>query len=249
MTEPLVILIHGAWAGTWVWTGTAAAVSAAGYRVVAVELPGVDSRPGDATLEGHINAVASVIADSDGVYLVGHSGGGVIATAVGERMPERIAGIIYVAGIMLPSGVSFPELCEEITLTSPDANGIVPYLLTTSTGSSVPPEAGVAIFFQRAPAGDAITAARMLGPWPDAVRAPIVTWSAERFGTIARFYLEAEFDRSIPLPMQRHMQARTPGAATVTLASDHAPQLSRPDELSAAILGALAEWEAIRASA
>ncbi|MEA9985833.1 alpha/beta fold hydrolase [Subtercola sp. RTI3] len=233
-----MILIHGAWAGSWVWQSTAACLEAAGFRVVAIDLPGVGSHPGHASLaslESHVTAVTDVIAGSRGVYLVAHSGGGVIATAVAEALPRQISGIVYVAGIMLPSGMSFGELCAEIENTSPDANGIMPYLELASGSTSVPPEAGVAVFFNQAPTADAIGASRQLGPWPDAVLSPVVTWTPDGFGSVPRLYLEAEFDRSIPLAMQRHMQQRTPGAARITLASDHAPQLSQPDELLAGI--------------
>lgn len=237
MSAPLILLIHGAWAGTWVWDGTVSALRDAGFRAHAVELPGVGSVSGEATLESHIAAVTDLITESDAtVYLIAHSGGGVIATAVAEAMPRSVAGIAYVAGIMLPSGLTFPQLCDEIALSSPDANGIMPYLIAENGATVVPAEAGVAVFFQRAATADAIAASRRLTPQPTDVLAPVVSWTDENFGSVPRLYLEAEFDRSIPLAMQRYMQERTPGAARVTLSSDHAPQLSAPDELVEALL-------------
>ncbi|UFS59029.1 alpha/beta fold hydrolase [Subtercola endophyticus] len=276
-TMPSIVLIHGAWAGSWVWDRLCTELAAAGYRTRAVDLPGVGAHAGDpaeATLESHVAAVVAAIDESSRAVLVAHSGGGVIATAVAERMPERIAGVLYVAGIMLPSGLTFAELCDEISVSSPDANGIVPYLEPVHIGADdalpatggaagaggqsgstpatpatsaapptaatvVPPEAGVAVFFNRAPAADAVAASRRLGAWPDTVLSPVVTHTVERFGTVPRVYVEAEFDRSIPLAVQRHMQTRTPGASRLTLPSDHAPQLSSPEQLLAGILSFL----------
>ncbi|MCU1481752.1 MAG: alkyl salicylate esterase [Subtercola sp.] len=299
-TKPLIVLIHGAWAGSWVWQRLATELTIAGYRTHAVDLPGVGSHPSEpalATLESHVDAVVAAIGVAPRAVLVAHSGGGVIATAVAERMPQRLAGVVYVAGIMLPSGLTFAQLCDEISVSSPDANGIIPYLnpvhigpvrtgalrtgdtrtavertglertdldrtadapgarsavgvdgasidaisdgASTIPGTVVPPEAGVAVFFNRAPAADAVAASRRLGAWPDAVLSPVVTHTVQRFGIVPRLYVEAEFDRSITLAVQRHMQTRTPGAARLTLPSDHAPQLSSPEQLRAGILSFL----------
>lgn len=61
----------------------------------------------------------------------------------------------------------------------------------------------------------------------------------ERWGSILRSYIECSQDRAIPLSSQRKMQEMSPGAARVTLDSDHSPFLSRPAELAAALIGAI----------
>ena len=44
------------------------------------------------------------------VVLVGHSYGGAVITGVADRIPERIARLVYVAGVVLPDGVSLFDL-------------------------------------------------------------------------------------------------------------------------------------------
>ncbi|OZC33579.1 alpha/beta fold hydrolase [Gordonia polyisoprenivorans] len=237
---PHLVLIHGAWAGPWVWDTITETLEDSGLCTHAVTVPGVgpwDPREGDLGLDDLVASVVGQIADLPGpIVLVGHSGGGIIATQVAEQIRERIAGIAFVAGMMLPTGLTYRNLCDDLKLTPPV--GINGYLQPTADGrgSVVAREAGAAIFFHLAPPQDAITAARRLAPQMDSARQIAPTWTAERFGTLPRLYIEALHDRSLPILAQRRMQALSPGADIVTLAADHAPQLSQPAELAGALV-------------
>src|SRR5690606_10194366 len=114
-----IVLIHGAWAGSWVWDSLQGGLRSAGYRSHAVDLPRTGSaaaRLAGVCLGRNDEHVGTRNEALDGpVRLVGHSGGGVTATALAERYAERIAGVSYVAGMMLPSGMGFAELCAEMS--------------------------------------------------------------------------------------------------------------------------------------
>lgn len=103
-----IILIPGFWLDGDSWGGIAADLEAAGHAVTAVTLPG--KRPGDTDLAGiglrtHVDAVLDVVDAIDGpVVLVGHSGGGTIAWAVTDARPDRIARVVFVDAIPMPSG-------------------------------------------------------------------------------------------------------------------------------------------------
>ena len=239
MTRPHVVLIHGAWAGSWAWDTLLEPLRDNGYEPHPLDLPGVGSWADGARtgLDYVADAVTAHIASLDGpVFLVGHSGGGIVATEVAERIPHRIAGVAYVAGMMLPSGSNFGDLCEDLRL--PEPVGISAWLQSTPDGSgtSVPPEAAAAVFFHESSAGDAITAARKLLPQLETARLMAPVWTPERFGSVPRLYVEATLDRSVPLVTQRAMQDRVPGARVVTLDSDHAPQLSARKALVTALV-------------
>jgi pimeloyl-ACP methyl ester carboxylesterase len=240
------LLIHGAWAGSWVWDTVTPALVRAGIRTVAVDLPGTPGSAAGAelaTLEGYAAAALDAVpTDADSIVVVGHSGGGVVAMSVAEALGERAAGVAFVAGIMPPAGMTFPELCAEAAASGLALDGgILPHLIHGPSDhgpvSAVPPEAGVAMFFQCAAAADAVAAARRLTAQPDAGLVMRAAWSEAGFGRLPRLYVEALQDRSIPLRLQRYMQARVPGAEVATLDSDHAPQLSATAELTNALRG------------
>jgi pimeloyl-ACP methyl ester carboxylesterase len=244
------VLIHGAWAGPWVWAGLLEPLARAGIAATAVSLPGVGSWAPDEHV-GLPELVAAVIDQigmrKERLLLVGHSGGGVIATQVGELLSERTAGVAYVAGMMLPPKLSFLDVCERAGLQPPV--GINAFLEVAEDGRAtrVPAEAAAAVFFQMAPAADAVAAARRLGDQLESARLIAPDWTTVRFGSLPRLYIEAAHDRSVPLVAQRQMQRLVPGARVVTLQSDHAPQLSAPVELVRALVDFTASVNRCRA--
>lgn len=242
MPERHLILIHGAWAGSWVWSGLLDDIRAAGFVPHAVDLPGNgrDDTPASAvSLEGYVAHVTALIDRLDGpVHLIAHSGGGLTATAVGEQRAERIAGIIYIAGMMLPSGLAFATACAELVNTTPEVSGVGPFLQRSADGlgTRVPADVACALFFHDVPMPQALAAAQQLCPQPDGGRAAVAHWSVERFGRLPRLYIECSSDRSVVPAVQRWMQEQVPGAERVTLDCGHAPQLAAPQALLAGVL-------------
>lgn len=237
-----VILIHGAWQGSWVWHRFSPLLEANGYLPIAVDLPGngVDDTPPEAvTLDLYVEHVCYIIARQSGpVVLVGHSGGGVVISQVAETMPERIAGLVYIAGMMLPDGMSYGDLVREALPVHPEAGGISPHLVWSAdrTTSSVPMEAAMAHFLSDLPPDIARAAAAKLTPQPEGGRATRPRLTADRFGRVARLYIEATEDRSVYLFLQRRMQTLVPNAQVVSLTTGHAPHVSAPETLLAALL-------------
>lgn len=235
-----IVLIHGAWAGSWVWDSLLEGLRDAGHSPHAVDLPGNghDAAPlAEASLQRYVEHVGALIETLPGpIQLVAHSGGGVTATAVAEAYAERVAGVAYVAGMMLPSGMGFGELCAELSRDFPEVSGIGPYLEAAPGGSRVPGDAACAVFFHDAPAQAAIAAARRLTVQPDGGRDIAAQWTTTRFGRLPRLYIEAARDRSVLPRVQQRMQQLVPGAERVVLDCGHAPQLAMPGVLLAALV-------------
>lgn len=238
-----LILIHGAWAGSWVWNRLAPLLRARGYRVITPDLPGSNVNPEraeEASLEECVREIRTVTENVDGpLFLLGHSGGGAVATQAAEDMADRVSGVIFLAGMMLPSGTGFAGIINERLPGDPSAAGIGPYLQWSKdrTMSRVPEDAACTIFFNDLPDALAREAAARLGWQAEGSRALVPVWSQNGFGTLPRLYIEATRDRSVTLPLQRTMQARTPGAEVVTLESGHAPQVSQPEAVADAVSG------------
>lgn len=100
MASAPIILVPGFWLGAWAWDDVAAALRADGHDVTAITLPGLESAAADRsaiTLSDHIDAIfEAVTAARAPVVLVVHSGAGVPGYAASDRIPDRIAAMVYV---------------------------------------------------------------------------------------------------------------------------------------------------------
>lgn len=106
------VLVPGFWLGGWAWHSVAEALRERGHDVHPVTLTGMGERASEASpavdLDTHIADLAELIVSQDlrEVVLVGHSYGGLVITAVADRLPDRIARLVYVDTGPLPDGVS-----------------------------------------------------------------------------------------------------------------------------------------------
>ena len=95
------VLVPGQWTGAFVWHTVAPLLRAAGHDAYAVTCTGLGERVHLASpaidLDVFITDVVNVLEYEDlrGVVLVGHSFGGMVITGVAERVPERLARLVY----------------------------------------------------------------------------------------------------------------------------------------------------------
>jgi pimeloyl-ACP methyl ester carboxylesterase len=95
-----IVLVPGFWLGAWAWDDVVAALRADGHDVTAITLPGLESADADRstiTLSDHVDATCeAVTAAGAPVVLAVHSASGAAGYAASDRMPERIAAMVYV---------------------------------------------------------------------------------------------------------------------------------------------------------
>ena len=95
-----IILVPGFWLGAWAWDEVVDALRADGHDVTAITLPGLESAEADRssiTLEDHVNAIVDAVKAADEpVVLAVHSATGFSGYAASDRVPERIAAMVYV---------------------------------------------------------------------------------------------------------------------------------------------------------
>lgn len=107
-----ILLVPGFWLGAWAWDEVVPALRAAGHDVRPLTLPGLAERAGEATghvdLETHIDDIVSVIEKDDlrDVVLVAHSGATSPVTGAADRVPHRVARVVYVDTGPLPGGMA-----------------------------------------------------------------------------------------------------------------------------------------------
>lgn len=106
----MFVLVHGMYAGGWYWQKVRPLLQAAGHEVHSPTLTGLGdrvhlARP-DTDLDTHIDDIANVLIYEDlrDVVLVGHSYGGMVIRGVAERLPERLAMLVYLDGFVPADG-------------------------------------------------------------------------------------------------------------------------------------------------
>lgn len=100
MSTTPIILVPGFWLGAWAWDEVADSLRADGDHVTALTLPGLDSVETDRsgiTLTDHVDAIVDAVQAVDSpVVLAVHSAAGFSGYAASDRVPDRIAAMVYV---------------------------------------------------------------------------------------------------------------------------------------------------------
>ncbi|HEY4211004.1 MAG TPA: alpha/beta fold hydrolase [Steroidobacteraceae bacterium] len=277
-TKTVFVLIHGAWHNHSAWDAVAPLLNANGFATLTPDLPGagvnaiapasLDQRPFDpaafaaewsptagVTQEARTQAVVALVKEAaslgDGnVILVGHSAGGMTISAVAEEIPNLLLAVVYLAGFMVPNGVSLLEMLQHTSLSSALARELFvgdPVAIGATRINARSGDAGYrsllkASFYGDVSESEFARAASQLHC--DESNAGAVTPSEitpERFGTVPRHYIRCTRDRAVPLTGQDHMIAAVDRAiggktTTHTLESSHSPFLSQPASLSGILI-------------
>ena len=233
-----LVLVHGAFGGAWTWDPVIAPLEALGHTVETLDLPGggEDQTPvSEITLDACADRVCAVLAGRpEPAVLVGYSMGGVVVTQAASNMPERVASLIFVAAFMPSNGQSLLDLTKL-----PEGAGDMIQANIVIEGdpmmASLPPEAAAeAIYNCCTPEQTAMAVARRR-PQAVAPYATPVHVDDEVLAAIPRSFVLTKQDRAMTPALQRRMIAEHPCEKVIELDADHAPHLSRTDELIAAL--------------
>jgi len=229
-----VILVPGFWLTARTWDPVLPALHAAGHQPHPLTLPGLESPDSDRsgiTLADHVNAVVAAIDACAGkVALVGHSGGGVVAYDALDARVDRVDRVVYVDTWPLSDGMpindSMPVVGSDVRFPGWNAFEDVEYAdLDSETRARFEAEAV---------------------PQPAAaVRSPQVLVNPERRRVPSTIILSTASEKDFRAWMASGSEwlaetASLENLRLVELPAGHWPQLSRPDDLAAALVDALA---------
>jgi pimeloyl-ACP methyl ester carboxylesterase len=100
VTSAPIVLVPGFWLGAWAWDEVVSGLRGEGHEVAALTLPGRESADADRSaigLSDHVEAICEAVrAAGRPVVLAVHSGSGAAGYAASDRVPERIAAMVYV---------------------------------------------------------------------------------------------------------------------------------------------------------
>lgn len=123
------VLVHGGWFGAWCWDKVVPLLQAAGHSVYTPTLTGLGEQAALLTpeigLDTHIQDVVNLVETKDlqQVILVGHSYSGMVITGVADRVPYRIAHLVYLDAVVPRDGQSLADIAPIVgTMLRRDAN-------------------------------------------------------------------------------------------------------------------------------
>jgi pimeloyl-ACP methyl ester carboxylesterase len=220
-----IVLVGGSFLGAWAWERVTPLLTAYGHQVHPLTLTGFGDRAHlgspATTLTTHARDITDAIeyAGLSGVVLVAHSYGGAPATIAANTIPERIAGVVYLAALLPEPGKSL----FDITPTP-----VVEAIMETVQDGRIPVMSDEIIdvnFGEHglSPQDRAWLRARgvgqPIGTYRDA--APADLGAVQR---LPRTYIACAGDPGNP--------PRLPGVNVITLEAGHWPMITEPEMLA-----------------
>jgi pimeloyl-ACP methyl ester carboxylesterase len=274
--KAVYVLVHGGWHNQSAWNKVRPILEAQGSAVLTLDLPGagantiapksLSAHPFDLaafaaepspvaniTQEERTQAVVALVREAASlgkVILVGHSAGGMTISAVAERVPELLAAVVYVAGFLVPNGLSLLAMLPHESMSSAlsprlfvgDPAAIGATRINTGPADQAYRKLLKASFYADVSEPDFARAASQLHcdePNVGAVAPSEIT--PGRFGSVPRHYIRTTQDCAVPVTGQDHMIAAVDGTIggttiTHTIESSHSPFLSKSAVLSKILL-------------
>ena len=226
------ILVHGACHGGWCWEKVQPILESHGHKVCAPDLPGPGKDPmppANVTLADNVERISRLLDKmEEPVVLVGHALGGVTISQTAEARRRKIKALVYVCGLMPPSGMA----SRELTAADPDmlfrrSRELSPDGLTYTFARSQLP----ALFYEDVSPEDRYRAMERLRPQPISISTTPVTLTQDRYGSVPRWYIECTHDNAIRIARQRAMVKALP-CKVITMECGHSPFYSNPEELA-----------------
>ena len=227
-----IVLVHGSWYGAWCWARVAELLRAKGHRVVTPDLPahGADQTPAaQATLASYVDRVARAIDESGGkAVVVGHSMAGVVLSELGERHPEKVEKLVYLAAYLLADGET---IFQHATTDAGSALG--PSLRPDEKAGviAVADEGFAAALASGCSDADVAAARAKARPDPLAPLATPIHVTADRYGKVPRTYIKTLADKAVSTGLQTKLLGATK-TPTLEISSGHSPFFSHVQELT-----------------
>jgi pimeloyl-ACP methyl ester carboxylesterase len=221
-----LVSVHGAWAGGWQMKRTAVLLEAKGWQVHRPSLSGLgehfNTARADLGLATHVEDIVNYILFEDlrDVVLLGHSYGGMVITGVADRIPERIARLIYLDAFVPLDGES---------VTSIRKGGSLAFEKATRDGFIVP-------WWVRAGKQFPVDVPHPVKTFTD----PIALKNQEAAGRIPATYVLTVDPGKRPEDddfFGAAERAKARGWPVLIMEADHVPQWRKPDALAELLLG------------
>lgn len=228
MPRPELILVHGAWHGSWAWRELVDVLEREDWRARTVDLPSSGS---GADLSADAALVREILLESDTPkVLVGHSYGGTVVTQAGAGV-ESLVGLVYLCAARPDVG--------DVVWHDPHSPAEVPDWIEVDDEdqSCVALRSEEILFNDCAPELAASAKTRLK---PQSLASFLEPVKAAAWRQRPSAYLVCELDRCVPAAAQEQLAE---GCGHVErLAASHSPFMSRPAEVAGFLGRAVASF-------
>jgi pimeloyl-ACP methyl ester carboxylesterase len=226
-----VVLVHGAWHGSWCWRRVVPRLWAAGHRVVSVTLTGLGERAHqmspDITLATHVADVVTAVRaeECQDAVLVGHSYGGLVITGAADALGSAIGRLVYVDGVVPAPGQSWaaaiPLEAREGRRASVARHGLLP----------PPPSRAFGVHGPDAEWVDRRMTAQPPGVLDDPLLFDVAAWTAR-----PRTFVDCTAPAIPTIEPSRRLVRSQAGWEVFELATGHDPMITAADDLVSILL-------------
>ena len=226
-----IVLVHGAWHGSWCWRRVLPLLWLAGHRVIPVTLSGLGERAHqlsqEITLDTHVEDVVTAMRaeECSRAVLVGHSYGGLVITGAADRLAEEVGRLVYVDAIVPLPG-------DAWSTRNPPGVQAARREAIARHGSLPPPSPAV---FGLTGA-DADWVERRQTPQPAGVYDVPLVFDARRWAALPRTFVDCVQPALATIEPSRSLVRSQPGWEVVELDTGHDPMVSAPADLAAVLL-------------
>jgi pimeloyl-ACP methyl ester carboxylesterase len=229
------LFLHGSWHGAWCWHKVLPRIAADGHQAVAIDLPGrgrVPATPAFVGLRTMVDAAERALAPEGKTTVVVHSRGGIVASTLAERAPDKIARTIYLASFMLPTG-------RRVLDYVPDKQSMMPGNVTVNRLALwdwLKPSAYREALYADCSDDDVALANALLVREPVRPALTRLRLTPEAYGRVPRAYIRLTHDNAISLALQDRLLGETQVDRVESIEASHSAYFSKPDALAQTIL-------------
>jgi len=227
------LLIHGGWHAGWCWDKVKPVLEAKGHTVLAPDLPGhgSDTTPlTEVTLELYARATVDFASSqSEKVIAVGHSMTGISNLQAAEYAPEKFEALVFLAAFLISDG----QCLYDFATLDPE-NLVLPNLSFSEDESAMTfnQDAVKEALYADCSDEDVAWARSLLQTQAAAPFGAPLQITAERSGSVPKYYIECLQDRAITPGIQKIMYTENPCDKVFTMDSSHSPFISQPQEVA-----------------
>lgn len=231
------VLVHGAWQAPYVWDTVKKELSNKGNKVIIVELPG-HGADNTATYTLNIDVyrdkvIQDISSVNEKVILVGHSMGGMVISAVAEKIPSRINKLVYIGAFLPANG----QALTDLAYSDPDSK--LGRLLIPSADKltlDVKADSLTYLFINDGASGVKQQVIDQYRAEPAIPFTSKVTLTEENFGAVNKVYIKTMQDVVISPGLQDKMIAAAGIKSVYSVNTSHSPFLAQPKAVSDLLL-------------